>query len=47
MERLYECQIGCKNDIICINQCVVALGHQNELCPCGEFCEGKSLYFNI
>ena len=47
MEQLYECQAGCKSDMICINQCVATLGHQNDLCPCGKFCERKSLNFNI
>ena len=39
LERSIECQLGCKNDLACINQCFVAFGEQNALCPCGKFCE--------
>ena len=39
LERSIECQLGCKNDLACINQCFVAFGEQNDLCPCGKFCE--------
>ena len=47
MDRLYECIAGCNNDMICINQCVATLGDQNDLCPCGKFCESKSLSLNF
>ena len=41
MNELYECQAACKNDMICVNQCFLALGEKNELCPCGKFCESN------
>ena len=47
MEQLYECQAACKNDMICINQCAIAFGDRNDLCPCGKFCKSKFLSFNI
>jgi len=41
MNELSECQAACKNDMICVNQCFLALGEKNELCPCGKFCESN------
>ena len=47
MDRLYKCIGGCDNDVICINQCVGALEEHNDLCPCGKFCQSKSLRVNL
>ena len=44
LERSIECQLGCKNDLACINQCFVTFGEQNDLCPCGKFCESTNKF---
>ena len=41
MEKFNECTAACKNDMVCFNNCYLALGNANDLCPCGKFCESK------
>jgi len=39
VEKFNECTAACKNDMVCFNNCYLALGNANDLCPCGKFCE--------
>ena len=41
MNQMYKCADACQNDMICVNQCFLALAEQNDLCPCGKFCESR------
>ena len=47
MIELSECQAACKNDMICVNQCFLALGEKNEFCPCGKFCDSNVNFFKL
>ena len=30
--------------MICINECFLALGEKNDLCPCGKYCESNVIF---
>ena len=44
MNQMHECADACQNDMICVNQCFLTLGENNELCPCGKFCESMDYF---